>query len=112
MRFQDKLVGDVLVLRPMSSFIDASVSISFKGQIIDWIQQGHHRIVLDFSKVKSMDSSGLGAVVSLMKTVESDGVIVLCNLHPAVRNLFQITRFDRVISIHDSLDDACRSLSH
>lgn len=112
MQLQEKMVGDILVLRPLSSFIDASVSILFKGQIVDWIQKGYQRIVLDLSEVEFMDSSGLGVVISLTKTTSLDDSLVLCNLHKAVRNLFRITRFDRVISIYDSLDDACRNMNH
>ena len=112
MQLKDKMVGDILVLCPISSSIDASVSILFKGQIVDWIQKGYQRIVLDLSEVEFMDSSGLGVVISLTKTASRKDSLVLCNLRKAVRNLFRITRFDLVISIYDSLEDACRNMNH
>jgi anti-sigma B factor antagonist len=112
MQFKEKIVGDVLVLCPLTSVIDASVSILFKGQVVDSIQKGHQRIVLDMSEVASMDSSGLGVLISLFKTTKHDGSLVLCNLNKTVKNLFRITRFDKVIPIYDSLDDACRNVKH
>jgi anti-sigma B factor antagonist len=98
MFIEDKLINGVLVLRPDLPSIDMSVSVLFKGQIVDWIQKGHQRIVMDLSEVESMDSSGLGTMVSLLKTIGRPDGIVLCNVHKAVKNLFHITRFDRVIS--------------
>jgi anti-sigma B factor antagonist len=112
MQFKNKMVGDVLVLSPLSSFIDASVSTLFKGQVVDWIQKGYQHIVLDLSVVEFMDSSGLNALISLIKTMNRDNSLVLCNLQKAVRILFRITRFDQVISIYDSLDEACRNVNH
>ncbi|MGD9972265.1 MAG: STAS domain-containing protein [Desulfatirhabdiaceae bacterium] len=111
MQMEDRIVGNVLVLRPMTSTIDASVSILFKGKIIDWTTKGYHLIVLDLSEVEFMDSSGLGILMSLLKTLGKEGRLVLCHIHDSVRSLFKITRVDRIIPICSDVDDAIQRIN-
>lgn len=111
MQFQTQMIDTVHVLQPLGESIDSSIATAFKTRMVDSIQQGHHQIALDLSQVKFMDSSGLGAIVSILKTLGENGRLVLCHVNPAIRSLFRLTRFDRIIPIGDSIDEACRILN-
>ncbi|MEW6260466.1 MAG: STAS domain-containing protein [Thermodesulfobacteriota bacterium] len=111
MRFQSTMIDPVLILQPLTESIDSSVATVFKTRVIDFIQQGSYQIILDLSQVTFMDSSGLGAIVSILKTLGEDGKIILCNVNSAIRSLFRLTRFDRIIPICGSTDEACRMLN-
>lgn len=53
-------------------------------------------IVLDMAEVRYIDSSGLGALVGLLKRLKRDGVEMrLRSLHPDVRKIFELTRLTR-----------------
>lgn len=110
MQFQIQQIDTVRILQPLEESIDSSVATAFKSRIIDEIQKGHHRIVLDLSQVHFMDSSGLGAIVSILKTLGEDGKLTLCHVHATIRSLFRLTRFERIIPICDSVDEASRIL--
>ncbi len=110
MQVQTQLIDTVLVLQPLVESIDSSVATVFKSRIVDKIQKGYRRIALDLSQVTFMDSSGLGAIVSVLKTLGEDGRLVLCHVNAAIRSLFRLTRFDRIIPICDSVEVACRML--
>lgn len=64
------------------------------------IQQGGRRIVLDFTDLEYLDSSGLGAIVGLKVSQLSRGLCLLelVNLTPRVRKLLTMTNLLQVFS--------------
>jgi anti-sigma B factor antagonist len=112
MQIEDRKVGDILVVLPVEKRIDASVSTEFKGKMVDWINQGNRRIVLDLSLVDFIDSSGLGAIVSSLKTIGNDGDLVVCCIRETVMSLFKLTRMNRVFQIFAAQTEAIEALSH
>ena len=111
MKIKNSKVGEALVIIPMEKRIDASLATDFKGQIVDWINDGHYRIVLDLSYADLIDSSGLGAIVSCMKTMGKQGHLVICGVKETVMRLFQLTRMDRVFQIFPSQHEAIRAIT-
>lgn len=110
MEIEERKAGDVLVVIPRERRIDASVSTSFKGRMVDWINQGNRHIVLDLSEVDFIDSSGLGAIVSSLKTLGNDGDLVICGIRETVMGLFKITRMNRVFQIFADQREALKAL--
>lgn len=64
------------------------------------------RIVLDLEAVEFIDSSGLGAIVSVMKQHTPARRVDLAALQPAVANVFRLTRLEEVFVIHPTAQDA------
>ncbi|HMQ58565.1 MAG TPA: STAS domain-containing protein, partial [Rhizobiaceae bacterium] len=64
------------------------------------------RVVLDLSLVEFLDSSGLGAVVAVMKSLSPEKRLELAALTPNVARVFRLTRMDGVFRIHETLDSA------
>jgi len=111
MRMESKKTNGVLVITPVDPRIEAASSSSFKAQVVDWISQGYNRIVLDLSNVKFIDSSGLGTIISILKSVGEEGELFLCQIQKPVMGLFKLTRTDRVFRIFDTLEEAVSKLS-
>jgi anti-sigma B factor antagonist len=58
------------------------------------------RVVLDFRNVKFMSSSFLGKLVQVhKKTVEFKVKLKLCSIDPEIRQVFKITRLDKLFDI-------------
>ncbi len=89
--------------------IDAAAAIHFKDRMREVTTSGHGRVVLDLSRVEFLDSSGLGAVVSVMKQLGPDRRLDLAGLTPTVAKVFRLTRMDSVFRIHPDLDTALAS---
>jgi anti-sigma B factor antagonist len=106
MLFETEKQGEVLIVRPLESRLDASDAESFKSGLLGWINEPNNAIVLDFSYINFVDSSGLGAIVSVLKQMGRNGRIVVCNLQPPVSALFKLTRMDKVFSIFDDVETA------
>ena len=64
------------------------------------IESGHPLIALDLSEVDFIDSSGLGAIVSVLKQLDGRGDLVIVGAKPAVMNLFRLTRMDKVFRMY------------
>jgi anti-sigma B factor antagonist len=79
--------------------IDAAVAARFKTGLMNIIESGVREMVLDLSGVRMIDSSGLGALVSVLKSMNGSGSISIRGASPAVLGLFQLTRMDRVFPI-------------
>ncbi len=74
------------------------------------IEAGRSRLVLDLGKVSFIDSTGLGALVGLLKRVGMRGELVVCGVQPSVEQMFRLTRMDRVFRIFRTADEAVAQL--
>ncbi len=110
MQFEEVDSGEILVIKPLSTRIDAATANDFKGRMVDRINSGRRRIVLDLSEVDFIDSSGLGALVSSLKAIGDGGDLVVCGVSEAVMSLFRLTRMNRVFSMFGGREEAIRSL--
>lgn len=78
-----------------------------KQAILEEVEQGARLVVVDFSKSPYIDSSGLGALVSLGKRLrELGGDLRLAGLNDDLRTLFDLTRLDALFPLYATRDDA------
>ncbi len=69
-------------------------------------------LVLDFSGVPYMSSAGLRALMVAAKECKArNGKFAVAGLQPVVREVFQISRFDKVIATFGPLHEALASIS-
>ena len=109
MQIEGKQVDGLLVVTPLEKRLDASAAADFKGKMVDWINAGHQRIILDLSRVDFVDSSGLGAIVSCLKTLGGNGDLIICCVRETVMSLFQLTRMNRVFQMFNSEAEAIQA---
>jgi anti-sigma B factor antagonist len=112
MILESENIGDITYVKVQIERLDAARCVSFKEEIKEMISKGGHSIVLDFSTVKFMDSSGLGAVVSVLKMLTGKRELVLCGVKGMVLDLFKLTRMDRVFMMTETKEDAIQKLAH
>jgi len=78
-----------------------------KKQVLDAVEAGDTKFVIDFAATGYIDSSGLGVLVSLAKKVrEAGGDLRLAGLNDDLRTLFELTKLDTLFSIMDSTEEA------
>jgi anti-sigma B factor antagonist len=69
--------------------------------------QGVQAIVLSFTGLEYMNSGGIGLLVTLLVRAQRQHQRVLAyGLSEHYRQIFELTRLDEAVSIHDSEDDA------
>lgn len=99
MNFDIQSEDGVDTIVPLVRRLDASVAVVFKQEILSFIEQGKHCILLDFSHVDFIDSSCLGALVSILKALNGRGTLALCSLNSNIQHMFKLTRMDRIFTI-------------
>ena len=108
-RIKASTVGDVIVVELVDKKILDEVSIAEIGQQIDGLvaQRAKPRIVLDFVNVAHMSSSMLGKLITVHKHVrEREGQLRLCNVQPAIQEVFVITRLSEIFNVAQTRDQA------
>jgi anti-sigma B factor antagonist len=81
-----------------------------KQKVLDELERGERRFLVDFSQTGYIDSSGLGVLVSLSKKIrELNGELRLSNLNDDLRTLFELTKLDTLFRISDSRETGLRS---
>lgn len=92
--------GGARVVRVGDDRIDASVAIQFKDRMRELGSGAGPRLILDMGRVGFVDSSGLGAIVAVMKFLAPGCRLELAALTPTVAKVFRMTRMDTVFAIH------------
>jgi anti-sigma B factor antagonist len=68
-------------------------------------------LLLDFSGVNYIDSSGLATLIEYFQSVQSfKGKLALASLSPRVKNVFEIVRLEQIFSIHPDVPSALAAL--
>ena len=86
--------------------IDAAMAIQFKDDMRTETSEGPDRVVLDLTNVDFIDSSGLGAIVGVLKYLGQKGTVVVAGVTTSVERVFQLTRMDRVFKIYPTVREA------
>jgi anti-sigma B factor antagonist len=106
MFMEQQRVDDVLVLTPSVERLDSRNAPDFRRKLEQIIDGGDTRLVLNMAPLKFVDSSGIGAVITVLNGLSGRGRMVLCGLREPVLATFRLTRLDRVCDITDNVDEA------
>jgi anti-sigma B factor antagonist len=98
MKIKLETKGSVLVANVEETQIGADSAEEFKNKILAGLPTEKRRVAVNLSKVEFVDSSGLGALVSLLKAVRPGGNLVLFGLKSSVREILRLTHLDTVFN--------------
>ena len=100
----------VVVVTPTVRRLDASVAPAFKQAVVTLIEGGERRLVINLAGVEFLDSSGLGALVSILKALGGNGAMAVCGAQGAVLALFKLTRMEKVFTLFATRTEAIASI--
>jgi anti-sigma B factor antagonist len=110
MGFQVEKQGEVTVVDVEGQLIVGNRQ-ELKQKVLEQLENGDRKFVIDFSNTGYIDSSGLGVLVSLSKKIrEQGGELRLANLNEDLRTLFELTKLDTLFKIADSRQEAMAGL--
>jgi len=102
--------GDVTAVTVPVDELDASNAGELKRDIAA-VLQANTKVVLDLTRVRFMDSSGLGAMLSCLRQINAKkGELKLCGLSRQVRGAFELVRLHRIFDIYPGRAEAVRAL--
>jgi len=87
--------------------VDINSSPDIKKSFDKLISKKTPKIVINFSKVAYVDSSGLATLVELLKNMKAySGRMRLVGLSPKIKSLFEITKLEKLFEIMNTEDEA------
>lgn len=99
--------GPITVVKPCERRLDAARAVGFKATMHEIVEKsGTAHIVLDMSRIDFMDSSGLGALIAVLKRMSPDNKFEVSGLTAPVQRVFDLTRMDHVFKVYKTIDDA------
>jgi anti-sigma B factor antagonist len=102
-------VGNVAVAAMPVEELDAGNAGEFKRDMAPLVE-AHTNVVLDLSRLRFVDSSGLGAFISCLRKLNAKGGdLKLCGMSKDVRAVFELVRMHRVFDILATREDAVRA---
>ena len=98
--------GGALVLLPIGR-LDSANARSFESIVMERIGTGEQRLLVDFSRLNFISSSGMRVLLMAAKKLHaSQGKLVLCAMPDHIQEVFRISGFDQIIPIRDTRESA------
>jgi anti-sigma B factor antagonist len=108
-RLEVEDIGDVTVVNFTDRKILDEQNIQIIGeQLFSLVDElGRRKLLLNFGNVEYMSSAALGKLITLNKKVQSaGGRLILCNIDPQIREVFEITKLDKLFDIRNEEQEA------
>ena len=87
--------------------VDIYSAPQFKDVLLQGIEEGAQRIIVDLAKVTFIDSSGLGVLVSGAKRVRRHkGTLDIVCCDENIARILEITGLDRIFAIYRTREEA------
>ncbi len=110
MEYKRRQVNDFEVFEVSGQFIIGQIGDLFK-EYTDLIKENKYKFIFDLTKVKFMDSSGLGTIImGASHVMKHDEKIRICldKSNDTVKDLFKVVKVDYAVDYYSNADDALR----
>lgn len=98
--------GEILIVSSTGQ-INSANAAELESRLLEWVDEGDKKWVLDMGGVEYISSAGLRVVLLLAKRLKQQGGhLVLCNLQPHVLEVFDISGFLSILDVADSREAA------
>ena len=112
MRIAERTMGDLTILDLNGRLVEGDGDDVFRDAVNRLVQLGRLQLLLNMDEVPSIDSCGLGVLVSKYITLHNrNGQLKLCHLHPHVSRVLEITRLLSVFETFGSEAEAVKSFA-
>jgi anti-sigma B factor antagonist len=106
---EDRRAGAVILT--LSGKLDATTAKPFEDRILEVINSGIERVVVDLSQLEYISSAGLRVFLLSAKRLQgTQGKMVVCALKDHVRQVFDLAGFSSILSIYSSRDEAIKGM--
>lgn len=103
---------DIAIIRLNGDLVVSEVE-KLRNEVRDIIGRNIYKIILDMSEINFIDSSGIGLLVEILKTLSKydGGQLKLVNLNMQVKEILKQIQLYAIFDIHSSEDEALESFN-
>ncbi len=100
---------DGITILQFEGSLDALSVPMDRPQIDHLVERGGIKVIVDLSRVSTIDSSGVAIIVSLFKRLRAiGGAVRIAGVTGQPREIFHFLRLEQALALHASVDDAMR----
>lgn len=101
-----ELAPGTVAIQP-TGLLNMVAAPALRERLRELVEAGNSRIVVDLVDVESVDSSGLGALISGLKSARlAGGDLRIARPGPQVLTVLEFTSLNRVLQAYDSVESA------
>ena len=109
MEITTEKTDSIIVVGLAADSLDASNTNEFKSAAAQAIVE-KAKMVLDLAQVQFIDSSGIGAILSLLRKVsETGGDLKLSGLNQQPRTVFELSRLHHILDTYETREAAAKA---
>lgn len=109
--FAEREIESGIWLLTLAGRLDALTAPELRPTIDNIVQGGRHHVVCDLHDLETIDSSGVGAIVSLFKRSRmKGGDVKIARLRGQPKEIFRLLRLDRAFELFDEVEPAVARL--
>jgi len=109
MDFEIEKIDGITVVTLPGETLEAGTTHEFKQHIAP-VLKSHAKVVFDVSRLRFVDSSGCGALLHCLRTMEKNGgTLKICCASKQLDTLFRLIHLDSKLEIYDSREAAVAS---
>ncbi len=106
MEFKIEKHDNHTLIQVLEEKLDTHIAPTLKSELVLVSGNGEKNIILDLSKCRYCDSSGLSAILVANRLCKNaNGTFVLTGLNDAVERLITISQLDTVLNITGSVEE-------
>ncbi len=107
MKYQHKLVNNVVVISIMEEEILSIPSDDVIATVNDEIEKGNTSFIIDLKKVKYVNSTGINFLIAVLTVIRnSEGELVLSSISEKIKNLLIITKLNSIFNVRNTVDES------
>lgn len=96
----------------LTGLLDAFSEATFRKALSKFIDDGPANLILDLSKIDFVDSSGLGALVQLVKKAQSESGSLQIVTNARVTQTVKLVRLEKFLSLQPSVEEAINKIEN
>ncbi len=102
MKISQEQKNDVVICK-IEGEINLNTSPELRKIFEELINKNVKKVLVDFSQVGYIDSSGLATLIELFQRLKKiSGKLRICDMQEKVKNVFEITKLHKLFEIYDS----------
>ena len=94
----------------LTGLLDAFSEATFRKVVSKLVDEAPANLILDLSKIDFVDSSGLGALVQLVKKAQAAGGSLQIVTNPRVTQTVKLVRLEKFLSLQTSVEAAVENV--
>jgi anti-sigma B factor antagonist len=109
--FSTRKIGDVDIVDISGRLSIGNTMLSIEQSILNLIEQGSRKLVINVSGLTAIDSAGVGMMMQVSGQMEQHhGNLRIAGAHGSVAKSFEIVHLGRVAALDTDFETACRHL--